>query len=85
MNEKKVDILEKMQSTHLIFLVIASVCNPTVQQPTFFRNTFKGLNGFSPKAHASDEIRAVYYHEQTVAVVDLGPRNELHDCNIIEV
>ncbi|XP_012219070.1 uncharacterized protein [Linepithema humile] len=85
MNVEKVDILEKMRSIYLTFFVIVSTCNPTAQQPTFFRNTFKGLNGFSPKTHANDEIRAVYYHEQTVAIVDLGPRNELHDCNIIEV
>jgi hypothetical protein len=85
MNEEKVDILEKMRSIYLTFLVIVSTCNPTVQQPTFFRSTFKGLNGFSPKTHTNDEIKAVYYYEQTVAVVDLGPQNELHDCNIIEV
>lgn len=85
MNEEKVDILEKMRSMCLTFLVIVSTCNLTVQQPTFFRNTFKGLTGFTPKTHAKDEIKAVYYYEQTVAVVDLGPRNELHDCNIIEV
>ncbi|XP_032688058.1 uncharacterized protein LOC116852129 isoform X1 [Odontomachus brunneus] len=69
------------------FLLVASTCSLTVQQPTFFRNTFKGLSGLtlSSTALASDEIRVVYYHEQTVAVVDLGPRNVLHDCNIIEV
>lgn len=32
-----------------------------------------------------NEIRAVYYHDQTVAVVDLGINNELHNCNLIEV
>lgn len=69
------------------FLLVVSMCSLTAQQPTFFKSTFKGLSGLTPSATAlaNDEIRVVYYHEQTVAVVDLGPNNELHDCNIIEV
>lgn len=76
-----------MYSVYLTVLLVLSMCILTAQQPTFFRNTFKGLSGLTPSAIAlaKDEIRAVYYHEQTVAVVDLGSRNELHDCNIIEV
>jgi len=75
-----------MYSVCLTVLLIVSTCSLTAQ-PTFFRSTFKGLSGLAPSdvALTKDEIRAVYYHEQTVAVVDLGPRNELHDCNIIEV
>lgn len=69
----------------LTFFLVVSICNLTVQQPTFFRSTFKGLSGLTPSALANNEIRAVYYHEQTVAVVDLGPNNELRDCNVIEV
>lgn len=78
---------EKMCSMYLTVFLVVSICSLTAQQPTFFRSTFKGLNGLTPSAVAlgNDDIRAVYYHEQTVAVVDLGPRNELHDCNIIEV
>ncbi|XP_011633155.1 uncharacterized protein LOC105424558 isoform X1 [Pogonomyrmex barbatus] len=62
---------------------VQSDCSWLMRLPS----TFKGLAGLTPSAVAlaNDEIRAVYYHEQTVAVVDLGPRNELHDCNIIEV
>ncbi|XP_071654164.1 uncharacterized protein [Temnothorax longispinosus] len=77
-----------MYSVCLTVFLVVSICSLTAQQPTFFRSTtFKGLSGLAPSAVAlaKDEVRAVYYHEQTVAVVDLGPRNELHDCNIIEV
>jgi len=77
-----------MYSVCLTSFLVVSICSLTAQQPTFFfRNTFKGLSGLTPSAVAlmKDEMRVVYYHEQTVAVVDLGPRNELHDCNIIEV
>ncbi|XP_072751663.1 uncharacterized protein [Anoplolepis gracilipes] len=75
-----------MHSVRLTFLFIMSICSLTAQ-PTFFRSTFKGLNGVasSPSSLANDEIRAVYYHEQTVAVINLGSSNELRDCNIIEV
>ncbi|EFN79339.1 uncharacterized protein LOC105187861 [Harpegnathos saltator] len=68
-------------------LLVVSACGLTAQQPTFFKSTFKGLNGLTSgiSVLADNEIRAVYYYEQTVAVVDLGPRNVLHDCNIIEV
>ncbi|XP_020280232.1 uncharacterized protein LOC109852972 isoform X2 [Pseudomyrmex gracilis] len=74
-----------MYSVCLTVFLVVSICNLTVQQPTFFRSTFKGLSGLTPSALVSNEIRAVYYHEQTVAVVDLGPNNELRDCNVIEV
>lgn len=76
-----------MYSVCLTIFLVVSICNLTAQQPTFFRSTFKGLSGLTPSAIAlmKDEIRAVYYYEQTVAVVDLGRKNELHDCNIIEV
>ncbi|XP_029168486.1 uncharacterized protein LOC114938648 [Nylanderia fulva] len=75
-----------MHSMYLMLFLIASICSMSAQ-PTFFRNTFKGLNSVSSSAStlASDEIRVVYYHEQTVAVINLGPNNELRDCNIIEV
>ncbi|KAL6436324.1 hypothetical protein ACFW04_004696 [Cataglyphis niger] len=70
----------------MFFLIVSSVCSLTAQ-PTFFKNTFKGLGDIvsNPSAPSNDEIRVVYYHEQTVAVINLGPSNELRDCNIIEV
>lgn len=69
----------------ILFLIVAIISN-SIQQPIFFKNTFKGLNGIS-RADTFDrnEIRAVYYYDQTVAVVDLGINNELHNCNLIEV
>ncbi|CAL1687760.1 unnamed protein product [Lasius platythorax] len=75
-----------MHSMRLTFFLIVSICSMSAQ-PTFFRNTFKGLNGIvsSVSALTNDEIRVVYHHEQTVAVINLGPSNELRDCNIIEV
>lgn len=85
-DKRRIDT-SKMHSACLTLLLIALTCTLSAQQPTFFKSTFKGLSGFtsSSTALARDEIRAVYYYEQTVAVVDLGSNNELHDCNIIEV
>lgn len=75
-----------MSSTGWILFLIVVISSNSVQQPTFFKNTFKGLNGIVPKTMFDrNEIRAVYYYEQTVAVVDLGSNNELHNCNLIEV
>ncbi|KOC62458.1 Phospholipase A2 isozymes PA3A/PA3B/PA5 [Habropoda laboriosa] len=68
-------------------ILIVAISSSSHQQPTFFKNTFKGLNGVALKTNPfdTDEIRAVYYYDQTVAVVDLGNNNELHNCNLIEV
>lgn len=76
-----------MISTEWTFLLIVTIISSSVQQPTFFKNSFKGLNGVTLRDHAYDrnEITAVYYYDQTVAVVDLGANNELHNCNLIEV
>ncbi|KAK9300976.1 hypothetical protein QLX08_006474 [Tetragonisca angustula] len=76
-----------MITTEWTFLLIVTIISSSVQQPTFFKNSFKGLNGVTLKDHAYDrnEITAVYYYDQTVAVVDLGANNELHNCNLIEV
>ncbi|XP_050451690.1 phospholipase A2 phaiodactylipin-like isoform X1 [Cataglyphis hispanica] len=70
----------------MFFFIVSSVCSLTAQ-PTFFKSTFKGLGDIvsNPSAPSNDEIRVVFYHEQTVAVINLGPSNELRDCNIIEV
>ncbi|XP_076756362.1 uncharacterized protein LOC143426656 [Xylocopa sonorina] len=75
-----------MGSMNWIVLCIVIIINGSNQQPIFFKNIFKGLNGVLPNVeYGTNEIRAVYYYEQTVAVVDLGNNNELHDCNLIEV
>ncbi|XP_076547895.1 uncharacterized protein LOC117601840 [Osmia lignaria lignaria] len=76
-----------MYSLCWIFFLIVAISSISKQQPTFSKNTFKGLNGVTVWSDAENrnEIRAVYYHDQTVAVVDLGTNNELHNCNLIEV
>ncbi|XP_033189786.1 uncharacterized protein LOC117156657 isoform X2 [Bombus vancouverensis nearcticus] len=76
-----------MISTSWIFFLVVTISCNSVQQPIFFKNPFKGLNGIVPRTNAyiRNEIRAVYYYDQTVAVVDLGTNNELHNCNLIEV
>ncbi|OAD54882.1 Phospholipase A2 isozymes PA3A/PA3B/PA5 [Eufriesea mexicana] len=75
-----------MSSTGWILFLIVMISSNSVQQPTFFKNTFKGLNGIIQKTMFDrNEIRAVYYYDQTVAVVDLGTNNELHNCNLIEM
>ncbi|KZC14498.1 PREDICTED: uncharacterized protein LOC107192557 [Dufourea novaeangliae] len=70
----------------VVFLVVAISSN-SVQQPLFFKNPFKGLSGVTPRTRLPviDEITAVYYHDQTIAVVEIGANNELHNCNLIEV
>ncbi|XP_017878975.1 uncharacterized protein LOC108624294 [Ceratina calcarata] len=76
-----------VSSLKWILLLVVAICSNSVQQPTFFKNTFKGLNGVVPRQNTFDrnEIRAVYYHDQTVAIVDLDNNNELQNCNLIEV
>ncbi|XP_053997513.1 uncharacterized protein LOC128886558 [Hylaeus anthracinus] len=68
-------------------LLVVAISSTSVQQPIFFKNTFKGLNGVTPRINSLDkgEITAVYYYDQTIAVVEIGTNNELHDCNLIEV
>lgn len=70
----------------ILFLVVA-ISSTSVQQPLFFKSPFKGLNGIRTKISLADrgEITAVYYYDQTIAVVDVGSNNELHNCNLIEV
>ncbi|XP_015523893.2 group 3 secretory phospholipase A2 [Neodiprion lecontei] len=68
-----------------VILLLGS-CSVTMQQPTLFRNTYKGLRGIVPKARLpDDEMRAAYFHDQTVAVIDLSNTNQLENCNIVEV
>jgi hypothetical protein len=43
---------------------------------------YKGFSGFWVR---SDSVKQVYYHDQTVAVVELGLRKELENCELIEV
>ncbi|KAI4480261.1 hypothetical protein M0804_010259 [Polistes exclamans] len=75
----------KMTSVNAIVFILLTLTASSLQRPTFFKNTFKGLRGISTNVNLLKHVRAVYYHEQTVAIVDLGFNNELHDCNIVEV
>lgn len=43
---------------------------------------FKGYSGIRVQPDAK---RMAYYHEQTVAVVEVGPARELYNCELIEV
>lgn len=70
----------------IVILLLGTLFPISLQQPTLFRNTYKGLRGVLPKASLSDgEIRAVYLHDQTIAIIDLSTNNQLENCNIIEI
>lgn len=71
----------------LLSIVIFCKFLTTEQQPILSRNTYKGLKGVAPSDHVFDSgfNRAVYFYEQTVAVVDINKRNEMLNCDIIEV
>jgi hypothetical protein len=49
---------------------------PTVTSP------YKGFSGLWAR---SDSVKQVYYHDQTVAVVELGPGKRLENCELVEV
>lgn len=60
----------------------------SLSQPLLARSTYKGLRGVflpSVKLRSPDFKRAVYYHDQAVAVVDINENNEMLNCDIIEV
>lgn len=43
---------------------------------------YKGYSGLRVR---SDAKRLSYYHEQTIAVVEIGNNRELYNCELIEV
>lgn len=43
------------------------------------------LKQYTGKRIANDSLRMVYFHDQTVAVVELGPNKLLLNCELIEV
>lgn len=43
---------------------------------------YKGYSGVRVQTNAK---RLVYFHEQTIAVVELGDNRELYNCELIEV
>lgn len=44
-----------------------------------------GVKPYSGIRVRNDSLRMVYYHDQTVAVVELGPGKLLLNCELIEV
>lgn len=45
-------------------------------------SSYKGFSGLWAR---SDSVKQVYYHDQTVAVVELGPGRSLENCELVEV
>lgn len=43
------------------------------------------LKEYSGKRVTNDSLLMVYFHDQTVAVVELGPRKLLLNCELLEV
>ncbi|GBP05210.1 hypothetical protein EVAR_76684_1 [Eumeta japonica] len=43
-----------------------------------------GVKPYTGRRIANDTLRMVYYHDQTVAVVELGPEKLLLNCELIE-
>ncbi|XP_043269236.1 uncharacterized protein [Venturia canescens] len=73
-------------STHAVLVILGTILTASTQQPFILRSNYKGLNGVLPSAQifASGLNRAVYFHEQAVAVVDFKRNNEIHNCDIVE-
>lgn len=44
-----------------------------------------GVKPYSGIRVKNDSLRMVYYHDQTVAIVELGPAKLLLNCELIEV
>lgn len=65
----------------LAFLVII----PVLAKAQFSSRTHSPYKGFSGLWVKSDSVKQVYYHDQTVAVVELGPGKRLQNCELVEV
>ncbi|XP_066596783.1 uncharacterized protein [Prorops nasuta] len=77
-----------MSCNWLIHSLILAICGLALPQPAHFNLKLKGLLGIFPKTPSLNpgDMRVIYYHEQTIVVVDLGSTDhELHNCNMIEV
>lgn len=68
----------------LVFLILAPVVASGQRGIGITRDTspFKGFSGVRAR---EDSTRLIYYYEQTVAVVEIGPSRELYNCELIEV
>lgn len=87
-------------TNELIYVVVFVLCFLGTQgKPSLSLNfpfaVFGGLGGresreahlkqYSGKRVGNDSLRMVYFHDQTVAVVELGPKKLLLNCELIEV
>ena len=73
-------------SAEVVLSILAAIITTSSQQPLLIRNTYKGLHGIIPSAQvlSSGLNRAVYYHDQAVAIVDISRNNEIQNCDIVE-
>lgn len=51
----------------------------------FGKEPVKPMKIYSGKRAENDSIRMVYYHDLTVAVVELGPNKLLLNCELLEI
>jgi hypothetical protein len=65
----------------LAFLVIV----PVLAKAQFSSRTHSPYKGFSGLWVKTASVKQVYYHDQTVAVVELGPGKMLQNCELVEV
>lgn len=71
----------------LLVLEFLATWSSSLSQPILLKNNYKGLNGVLPsdRLRSAGLKRVVYFHDQTVAVVDINENNEMLKCDIIEV
>ncbi|XP_034950600.1 phospholipase A2-like [Chelonus insularis] len=76
-----------MSSRVKVLLVLLATCATTKQNPIFANIINHKRTNYIPGAplYTRDIRRAVYFHDQTVAVVDVNIKNEMQNCDIIEV
>ena len=65
----------------IILLIVAPALVRAQQKPSE-TSSYKGWSGLFV---SNDTVKQVYFHDQTVAVVELGPGKTLENCELIEV
>jgi hypothetical protein len=63
-----------------VLVIVPALAKAQFSSPT--HSPYKGFSGLWVK---SDSVKQVYYHDQTVAVVELGPGKRLLNCELVEV
>lgn len=51
----------------------------------YFRKSFQISFYYSGRRLAVDSLRMIYYNDQTIAIVELGPEKLLLSCELIEI